>query len=87
MQMAVAIQRVHWAKGFWIGKGGIEFSLLVAAVTVIGGIADPGAYSLDRAVGIPTLGAGAYLLVLAVAGIAYIASSRPRAEPLGTRAS
>jgi putative oxidoreductase len=87
MQMVVAMQRVHWAKGFWIGKGGIEFSLLVAAVAVIGGIADPGGYSLDRAVGVPTLGTGAYVLVLAIAGIAYVASSRARGEPRGAKAA
>jgi putative oxidoreductase len=87
MQMVVAMQRVHWAKGFWNGKGGIEFSLLVAAVAVIGGIADPGLYSVDHAVGVPTLGAGVYFLALAAAGIAYVASSRSRAEPRGAKAA
>jgi putative oxidoreductase len=87
MQMAVAMQRVHWAKGFWNGKGGIEFSLLLAAIAAIGGIADPGVYSLDRLFGLPTLGAGVYLLVLAAAGIAYVASSRSRIEPSGTKAA
>jgi putative oxidoreductase len=87
MQMAVAMQRVHWAKGFWNGKGGIEFSLLVAAVAAVGGIADPGVYSLDRALGLPTLGAGAYVLVLAAAGIVYLVSSRSRVVPRGTKAA
>lgn len=85
MQMAVAIQRVHWAKGFWNGKGGIEFPLGLAAVAAISGVADPGAYSLDRVVGVPTLGAGVYLVVLIVGWTAYLASSRPaRLEPPGT---
>ncbi len=80
MQMAVAIQRVHWAKGFWNGKGGIEFPLALAAVAAISGVADPGAYSLDRALGIPILGAGGYLVVLLVAWVAYFVSSRPASK-------
>jgi putative oxidoreductase len=87
MQMAVAMQRVHWAKGFWNGKGGIEFSLLLAAIAAIGGIADPGVYSLDRLFGLPTLGAGVYVLVVAAAGVAYVVSSRSRVAPGGTKAA
>jgi len=58
MQMAVAIQRAHWAKGFWNGKGGIEFPLVLLTVAAACGVADPGAYSLDRVLGIPASGPG-----------------------------
>jgi putative oxidoreductase len=88
MQMAVAIQRAHWAKGFFNSKGGFEFPLTVALVATAAGIADPGAYSLDRALGVPGLGAGAYLIVLALAWLAYVAGSRPaRAESAATKAA
>ena len=81
MQMAVAIQRAHWAKGFWNGKGGIEFPLVLLTVAAACGVADPGAYSLDRVLGIPALGAGVYVAFVLVGWVMYFASSRPvRAE-------
>lgn len=50
--MLVAIATVHLSKGFWNGKGGYEFNLLILA-TVIGlAFTGAGAYSLDHALGI-----------------------------------
>jgi len=77
IQMVVAIQRVHWAKGFWNGKGGVEFGLVLTAVAAACGVEDPGGYSLDRVLGVPTLGVAAYVVVLVVGWIIYFASSRP----------
>jgi putative oxidoreductase len=77
VQMVVAIQRAHWAKGFWNTKGGIEFGLVLTAVAAACGVADPGPYSLDRVVGIPTFGAGVYVVLLVVGWVMYLASSRP----------
>ena len=79
VQMGVAIARAHWAKGFWNTKGGIEFPLTLGAVAAINGVADPGAYSLDRALGLPVIGAGVYLLVLVVGVVAYLVGSRAAA--------
>ena len=76
IQMAVAIERAHWGKGFWNSKGGIEFPFTLGAVAAISGIADPGAYSLDRALGLPAMGAGVYVVVLVVGTVAYLLSSR-----------
>jgi len=76
IQMGVAIERAHWGKGFWNSKGGIEFPFTLGAVAAISGIADPGAYSLDRALGLPAMGAGVYVVVLVVGTIAYLLSSR-----------
>ena len=76
IQMGVAIERAHWGKGFWNSKGGIEFPFTLGAVAAISGIADPGAYSLDRALGLPAMGAGVYLVVLVVGTAAYLLSSR-----------
>ena len=80
IQMGVAIERAHWGKGFWNSKGGIEFPFTLGAVAAINGVADPGAYSLDRALGLPAMGVGVYLVVLVVGTVAYVLSSRASAE-------
>jgi putative oxidoreductase len=72
IQMAVAIARAHWGKGFWNTKGGIEFPFILGAIAAINGVADPGAYSLDRALGLPAMGAGVYVAVLVVGAVAYL---------------
>ena len=76
IQMGVAIARAHWAKGFWNTNGGIEFPFTLGAIAAINGIADPGPFSLDRALGLPSLGAGAYAVVLVIGVIAYLIGSR-----------
>jgi putative oxidoreductase len=76
IQMGVAIARAHWGKGFWNTKGGIEFPFTLGAIAAINGVADPGAYSLDRALGLPALGAGVYAVLLVVGTVAYLVSSR-----------
>ncbi|MDP9275252.1 MAG: DoxX family protein [Chloroflexota bacterium] len=81
-QMGVAIARAHWGKGFWNSKGGIEFPFSLGAIAAISGVADPGAYSLDRALGLPAMGAGVYVAVLVVGLIAYLVGARAvAAEP------
>src|SRR5919204_3413975 len=77
MQMAVAIQRAHWAKGFFNTKGGAEFPLTLAAIATIAGVGAPTVYSLDSVLGVPVLGAVAYVIVLALAWLAYFVGSRP----------
>lgn len=76
IQMGVAIARAHWGKGFWNMQGGIEFPFTLGSIAAINGIADPGAYSLDRALGVPALGAGVYVAVLVVGTIAYLVGAR-----------
>ena len=76
IQMGVAIERAHWGKGFWNTKGGIEFPFTLGAVAAINGVTDPGAYSLDRALGLPAMGAAVSLVVLVVGTVAYLLSSR-----------
>src|SRR6267378_5210108 len=80
IQMGVAIARAHWGKGFWNTKGGIEFPFTLAAIAAINGIADPGVYSLDRALGLPAMGAGVYLAVLVVGAVAYLGGARAVGE-------
>jgi len=76
IQMAVAIARAHWGKGFWNTKGGLEFPFTLGAIAAINGIADPGVYSLDRTLGLPAMGAGVYVAVLVVGAVAYLAGAR-----------
>jgi putative oxidoreductase len=76
IQMSVAIARAHWGKGFWNSKGGIEFPFTLGAIAAINGIAEPGAYSLDRALGLPPMGAGIYVAVLVVGALAYLVGAR-----------
>jgi len=80
IQMAVAIARAHWGKGFWNTKGGIEFPFTLGAIAAINGIADPGMYSLDRTLGLPAMGAGVYLAVLVVGAVAYLGGTRAVGE-------
>ena len=75
IQMGVAIARAHWGKGFWNTKGGIEFPFTLGAVAAINGVADPGAYSLDRALGLPAMGVGVYVAVLVIGIVAYLVGS------------
>ena len=82
VQMGVAIARAHWGKGFWNSKGGIEFPFTLGAIAVINGLADPGAYSLDRTLGLPAMGAGVYVAVVVVGTVAYLVGARTvGAEP------
>lgn len=76
IQMSVAIARAHWAKGFWNSKGGIEFPFTLGAIAAINGLVEPGAYSLDRALDLPAMGAGVYAAVLVVGAVAYLVGAR-----------
>ena len=76
VQMGVAIARAHWGKGFWNSKGGIEFPFTLGAIAAINGVAEPGAYSLDRALGLPAMGTGVYLALLVVGTLAYLVGAR-----------
>ncbi len=45
--MLMAIIHVHWPKGFWNTKGGIEFPLMNLTAALALAITGPGAFSLD----------------------------------------
>src|SRR5919206_2953785 len=49
--MVNAIALVHFKNGFWAGKGGYEFNLVLLAVSVAVAATGPGRFSLDRAIG------------------------------------
>jgi len=67
--MLIAIVKVHWSKGFWNAKGGIEFPLINLAAALAVGLLGPGDYSLDSALSLNlpepvTLAAGIVLVIL-----------------------
>src|SRR5919198_2019298 len=69
--MLNAIALVHFKNGFWAGKGGYEFNLVLLAAAVGVAATGPGRFSLDRAVGwegnLSGLDWGAGVLVVGVA--------------------
>ena len=71
--MSMAIWLVHWPKGFFNTKGGIEFPLLIWVGALALSVTGPGAVSLDSMLGLhlpePAAWiAGAIGLVLGVSG-------------------
>lgn len=50
--MLMAIVTVHWQKGFFAAKGGIEFPLLIMATVLGTSLAGPGRYTLDALLGL-----------------------------------
>jgi len=77
------VVRAHLPRGFWSGKGGIEFPLQLLAGSLLIVLTGPGALSLDSALGID-FGSTAriVLLVGALAGaIGGMVIARPQPQP------
>jgi putative oxidoreductase len=80
--MLFAIVKVHWPKGFWNSKGGIEFPLMNLTVALALGLMGSGAYSVDAALGISlpqpiTLVGGLVLVILGVIGALLSRAPQP----------
>jgi putative oxidoreductase len=88
-QSIVIILKVHWAHGFFSGKGGFEFPLLLAVGAVAVGVAGPGQVSLDRLIKLePTATIRAVLLVIGgLGGLASLAVPWLRARRNPAKAS
>jgi putative oxidoreductase len=87
--MVVAVGSVHWKNGFWNGKQGFEFNLVLATVAVAVSATGPGRFSLDRALHIDDnlsgLWWGVGVLVVALLGGGFVLAAlrsapAPRAE-------
>jgi len=80
--MAMATFKTHWKNGFWLSKGGYEYSLVLSIVSIAIGLIGPGSYSLDTLFGI-NLPQALLFSLLAVAALLVdaigILSSRPGA--------
>ena len=84
--MLVAIATVHWPNGFWNTNRGYEFNLTLIAGAVAIGLAGPGTYSIDKAIGfrLPepiTFLVGAVVVILGVAGMLAFRSPKPAVQP------
>lgn len=85
--MLVAIATVHWPNGFWNGKRGYEFNLVLVASVAAVALTGPGTYSLDEALGIHlpeplTLVVGIVAVLVGVG--ATLASRGPKVETQAT---
>lgn len=81
--MLVAIATVHWPNGFWNGKRGYEFNLVIVASAIAIALTGPGALSLDALLRlrIPEPSAIIVLAVATIAGVAATLASRRRTDP------
>ncbi len=74
--MAMAILTVHWGKPIWADAGGAELPLTNAAAAIVLLLAGPGAYALDRAIGLDLGRLAIPALAAAALGIAVALLSR-----------
>jgi putative oxidoreductase len=68
--MVVAMVTVHWEHGLFATNNGIELPLLYAAAALGLGLAGPGAYSLDWALGITGLWSPTTTIAILALGVA-----------------
>ncbi|GIV90249.1 MAG: hypothetical protein KatS3mg055_2767 [Chloroflexus sp.] len=78
--MIAAIALVHWSHGLWISNGGSEYSLVLTVLALVMGLWQPGAYTLDRVLGIAlpqpqTFWVG---LIIVLLGLAFALFGRQR---------
>jgi putative oxidoreductase len=76
--MAVATLDVHSGKPIWVTEGGAELPVTNMAAATALALVGPGAFSLDRALGIRVPKGVAALAVLAVAAGVAVAETRPK---------
>jgi putative oxidoreductase len=79
--MLVAIIAVHWAKGFFNSKGGIEFPLVILAACVAMALAGPGAFALDHLIGFRLPEPQATLIGLVLVVLGAVGSLATRSLP------
>jgi putative oxidoreductase len=82
--MAMAIGKAHWGKPIWAAKGGAELPLTNLSIALAVALIGPGAYSLDRVLGlkIPTaVTAAAALSAGALVGYGLSRRPAPQAAP------
>jgi putative oxidoreductase len=82
--MLMAIALVHWSKGLWNSKGGLEYPLTLLTVSAVVGLIGPGRYSLDALLGIAlpstSIFWGGLVLIVVAVGVALMMNSRSAAS-------
>ncbi|MGA2819523.1 MAG: DoxX family protein [Anaerolineales bacterium] len=82
--MLMAILKVHWPKGIWASKGGLEFPLTNLAVALALALFGPGPYSMDGVLKIalpePLALLGGLALVILGLAAAFLSQTRPPAQ-------
>ncbi len=84
--MIAAIALVHWSHGLWISNGGSEYSLVLTVLALVMGLWQPGAYTLDRMLGIAlpqpqTFWVGLIIVLLGLAFALFGRQHRAMATP------
>lgn len=78
--MVVAVGSVHWKNGFWAGKGGFEYNLVLWTVAIAVAATGPGRFSIDHALGWADNLAGVWwgvgALIGSIAGGLLVVSTR-----------
>jgi putative oxidoreductase len=64
-ELLVGIVKVHWANGLWNVNRGIEWPLVLLAVTFVVGLTGPGYYALGRVLNVALPEPLTYVVVLA----------------------
>ena len=85
--MAMATQKAHLGKGFFVSEGGPELTLLNSAAALAVATVGPGAYSLDRAFGLRLpRWLTATMALGATATVVYGMLQSPEAQPAADEA-
>ena len=85
--MFMATVKAHWKKGFWNGKGGMEFTLILAIVGLVIGLTGPGTFAIDTLLGDAPANVTLFI-VLAIIGLIVdiigLVMTRPAPTPSPT---
>ena len=85
IDMIVAMWKVHWPKGFWVSKGGIEYNLTLATLFAVFGLAGPGAYAIDAPLGLASWTTTLFAVTLVLGLLGVWAGHRPEAARMEER--
>lgn len=84
--MFMAMFKSHWKNGFWLQKGGYEYTLVLLVASITIGLIGPGSYSLDTLFGV-VLPDALLFGVLAVAALLVDVIGIFSSHPAGTAPS
>lgn len=77
VDMLVAVVKVHVPNGLWVTKGGYEYALTLLVVFALYGLAGPGAYAVDAAIGILAWSVPLFAVVFVTGALVCFIGTRP----------